>query len=247
MCLGPIHCCWLCVWAEINWFSEWVGCLSDQIKYNKKYKRRLDNTKQNVVFSHTKNWQGNWIVSDNHHRSRSLPSFSMWLWGRFIWPESMFSTVIWSTERKRSSQASVTWKTNAAHGDMSRLFSTYGFCARSSRLAFRKSSVLSKHGAVARVNPPTAFMQQQRRCIGRSNAVLVRLWSRSRIWICGVGLGVAVAVGLKCRSDAASDLCDDNFRSDRRSERYSDAIKVSRDLVERIQVRAADRGSRSCL
>ncbi|XP_075894280.1 serine beta-lactamase-like protein LACTB, mitochondrial isoform X2 [Nelusetta ayraudi] len=118
---------------------------------------------------------------------------------------------------------------------MSRLFSTYGFCARSSRLAFRKSSLLSKHGAVARVNPPTAFMQQQRRCIGRSNAVLVRLWSRSRIWICGVGLGVAVAVGLKCRSDAASDLCDDNVRSDRRSERYSDAIKVSRDLVERIQ------------
>lgn len=69
----------------------------------------------------------------------------------------------------------------------------------------------------------------------------MRLSSISGIWVCGVGLGVAVAVGLKCRSDAASDLCDRNDRSVHRSERYSDAIKVSRDLVERIKVRAADR------
>lgn len=153
----------------------------------------------------------------------------------------MFSTVIWSTERKRSSPANVACNVDAAHGKMSRLFSTYEFCAKSSRLAFCESSLLTKHGAVGRVDLPAAFTQQQRRCIGRSNAVFARMWSKSRIWICGVSLGVAVAVGLKCRPDAASDLCDDNVRSDRRSERYSDAIKVSRDLVARIKVRAAGR------
>lgn len=126
---------------------------------------------------------------------------------------------------------------------MAPLFSLYGVCARSSGLVFRQSSLLlAKDGAAGRVNPlfshkPPASLQQQRRCIGRSNAVFSRLWSISGVWICGVGLGVAVAVGLKCRSDAASDLCLGNDRSDRRSERYSDAIKVSRDLVERIKVR----------
>lgn len=136
------------------------------------------------------------------------------------------------------------WTTDATHGDMARLFSVYGVCARSSRIVFLESSSSTKAGAVRRVNllfshKPTAL--QQRRCIGRSSAAFVRLSSISGIWVCGVGLGVAVAVGLKCRSDAASDLCDRNDRSVHRSERYSDAIKVSRDLVERIKVRAADR------
>lgn len=161
----------------------------------------------------------------------------------------MFSTG--KADRQKESGAesysSGQWKTDATHGDMARLFSFYGVCARSSRQVFRESSSLT--GAGGRVNPllshkPTAFLQQQRRRIGRSNAVFVRLRSISGIWICGVGLGVAVAVGLKCRSDAASErlVSDGNDRSDRRSERYSDAIKVSRDIVERIKVRAADRG-----
>lgn len=52
------------------------------------------------------------------------------------------------------------------------------------------------------------------------------------MWICGVGVGVAVAVGLKHRADTN---CDDKVREARRTDRYRDAIKVSRDLVQRIQ------------
>ncbi|XP_037624405.1 serine beta-lactamase-like protein LACTB, mitochondrial isoform X3 [Sebastes umbrosus] len=53
------------------------------------------------------------------------------------------------------------------------------------------------------------------------------------MWICGVGVGVAVAVGLKHRADTN---CDDKVREARRTDRYRDAIQVSRDLVQRIQV-----------
>lgn len=124
--------------------------------------------------------------------------------------------------------------TDGTPGDMSRLFSSGGVCARTSRLVFRKSSLPTKDGAAGRVKP--ALLQQQRRCIGTSNAA-VKVRSVARIWICGGALGVALAVGLKGRSDAASDLGDGDGRSDR----YSEAIKVSRDLVERIRVRAVHR------
>lgn len=124
---------------------------------------------------------------------------------------------------------------------MSRLFSTYGSCARSSRLAVREWSLLTKHGAGGRVgrqlsDTATSLLQQQRRYFGRSSAVFVRRWPRSGLWLCGLGVGVALAVGLKCRFNAASVICD-NIKSERLSERYSDAIQVSRDLVERIKVR----------
>lgn len=138
----------------------------------------------------------------------------------------------------KSCCCAVLWETNATRGTMAPLFSLYAVCARSSPPVFRQSLFVTKTGAVGRVNPcfshkPTTLLQQHRRCFGRSNAVFRRPWSRTGtgLWVCGVAVGVAVAVGLKCRSDSARDLCDV------KSDRYSDAIKVSRDLVERIKVR----------
>lgn len=49
-------------------------------------------------------------------------------------------------------------------------------------------------------------------------------------------MGIALAVGLKSRADTADSSCDDKVREARRTDRYSDAIKVSRELVERIKV-----------
>lgn len=54
--------------------------------------------------------------------------------------------------------------------------------------------------------------------------------------MCGVGVGIALAVGLKYRTDTANTSCDDKVTKAQRSDRYSDAIKVSRDLLERIKV-----------
>ncbi len=51
--------------------------------------------------------------------------------------------------------------------------------------------------------------------------------------MCGVGLGIALAVGLKYQSDTASSQSE-ALRTD--TVRYSDAIKVSRELLERIKV-----------
>lgn len=53
--------------------------------------------------------------------------------------------------------------------------------------------------------------------------------------MCGVGVGVALAVGLKYYTDAGKSSCDDKPRGAQRSDRYSGAIRVSRELVERIQ------------
>lgn len=59
---------------------------------------------------------------------------------------------------------------------------------------------------------------------------------KSKIWICGVGVGIALAVGLKYSSDGASSSCDVKVNRAEKTDRYKDAIKVSRDLVERIKV-----------
>lgn len=145
------------------------------------------------------------------------------------------------------STTAVKLRRDPTHGIMSRLFFTLGVCARSYLATFCVSRSLTPQGSGSRVNQllsakRTDFTRQQRRYIGRSNAVFAKLPSKSGIWICGVGVGIALAVGLKYRTDAASNYCDDNIRSAQRTDRYSDAIKVSRDLVERIKVSAEDRG-----
>ncbi|XP_070828499.1 serine beta-lactamase-like protein LACTB, mitochondrial isoform X2 [Chaetodon trifascialis] len=123
---------------------------------------------------------------------------------------------------------------------MLRLFLPNRFCARCTLLASRESALLTPRGAGARVRPlqfekRSVFIQQQRRYVGGSNAAFYSYRSKSRIWICGVGLGIALAVGLKYQTDTADSSCYDKVTEAQRTDRYSDAIKVSRDLVERIK------------
>ncbi|KAM9375950.1 serine beta-lactamase-like protein LACTB, mitochondrial isoform 2-T2 [Pholidichthys leucotaenia] len=59
--------------------------------------------------------------------------------------------------------------------------------------------------------------------------------SKSVLWVCGIGVGVALAIGLKYGSDTARSSCDDKVTNAAKADRYTDAINVSRDLVERIK------------
>ena len=81
-------------------------------------------------------------------------------------------------------------------------------------------------------------MQQQlvRRLSGRT-------WSSStstRFWVyCGIGAGVALALGLKYHADSSTTnvSCDaDAVTTSRDEERYLAAIAVSRDLLRRLKV-----------
>lgn len=116
---------------------------------------------------------------------------------------------------------------------MSRLFLPNRFCAKCTQLATRESPLLTPRGAL---DKRSVFNQQQRRHVGGSNTGFFKYRSKSRIWICGVGVGIALAVGLKCHSDAANSSCDVQVTEALRTDRYSRAIAVSRDLVERIKV-----------
>ncbi|XP_070687064.1 serine beta-lactamase-like protein LACTB, mitochondrial [Pempheris klunzingeri] len=114
---------------------------------------------------------------------------------------------------------------------MSRLFLPNRFCAKCTLLAAREAPVLPPRGGNKRV-----FIQQQRRYHAEgSNTALFKHLSKSRIWICGVGVGIALAVGLKYRSDTAGTSCEDKVVETQRADGYSAAIRVSRDLVERIK------------
>ncbi|KAM9351653.1 serine beta-lactamase-like protein LACTB, mitochondrial [Symphorus nematophorus] len=121
---------------------------------------------------------------------------------------------------------------------MSRLFLPNRFCAKCSRISARESPLWG-----ARVKPQqqqsdkrSVFIQQQRRYVGGSNSASARYRSKSRIAMCGVGVGIALAVGLKYLSDRESTYCDDKVsEAHRRTDRFSDAIKVSRELLERIK------------
>lgn len=124
---------------------------------------------------------------------------------------------------------------------MSRLFLPHGFCAKCTLLTARGSPWSTLRGAGARGKPlqsdkRSVFIRQQRRYTGGQNAVCFRSRSKSRIWICGVGVGIALAVGLKHHTDTADSSCADKVTKAQRTDRYGDAIKVSRDLVERIKV-----------
>uniref|UniRef100_A0A3B5B5N5 Lactamase beta n=1 Tax=Stegastes partitus TaxID=144197 RepID=A0A3B5B5N5_9TELE len=117
---------------------------------------------------------------------------------------------------------------------MSRLFLSHRFCTKCTFLTLRESPLLT--GARTRQQQQRqsdAVFMQKRRFVGGSASSKHR--SKSIIWICGAGVGIALAAGLKYSSDTANSSCDDKVRGAERSDRYSGAIKVSRDLVERIQ------------
>ncbi|XP_056273008.1 serine beta-lactamase-like protein LACTB, mitochondrial isoform X2 [Pseudoliparis swirei] len=121
---------------------------------------------------------------------------------------------------------------------MSRLFLPNRLCAKRALLTARAPPLLTSQGG-ARVkqqqfDKPIVFIQQQTRWVGGSNAEFFKYRSKSRIWICGVAAGIAIALGLKYREDTASGSCEDQVE-DAQADRYSDAIRVSRDLVERIK------------
>ncbi|XP_041853970.1 serine beta-lactamase-like protein LACTB, mitochondrial isoform X1 [Melanotaenia boesemani] len=119
---------------------------------------------------------------------------------------------------------------------MSRFFLSNFFCNSCVQLAARESFFrITRSGARARPQKTDSlFFQTQRRYVGSS--VHCKCQSKSRMWMCGIGVGIALAVGLKYSSDPANSSCDDKVGKAVKTDRYSDAIKVSRDLVERIKV-----------
>lgn len=119
---------------------------------------------------------------------------------------------------------------------MLRLFLPRRFCTKCSLLAPRDPpSMTPRAGARARQQQTSVniFIQQQRRYVAGSAFCKYR--SKSVLWVCGVGVGIALAVGLKYNSDAASSSGDIKVKRTEKTDRYRDAIKVSRDLVERIK------------
>ncbi|XP_023143549.1 serine beta-lactamase-like protein LACTB, mitochondrial isoform X1 [Amphiprion ocellaris] len=115
---------------------------------------------------------------------------------------------------------------------MSRLFLSHRFCTKCTFLTLRESPLLT--GARTRQQQWNGVFVQKRRFVGGSGFYKHR--SKYTIWICGAGVGLVLAAGLKYSSDSANSSCADKVSKAERSDRYSGAIKVSRDLVERIKV-----------
>lgn len=123
---------------------------------------------------------------------------------------------------------------------MSRLFSPRTFCAKCNFLRAHGSLLVAPQGVVARAKPlqshgVRAFNhQQQRRYTRDSNGFGFRRKAKSLVWLCG-SAGLAVAVGFNYQNDSVNNTPCENKEA-RTTDRYSDARKVSRDLVERIKV-----------
>ncbi|XP_034542188.1 serine beta-lactamase-like protein LACTB, mitochondrial isoform X2 [Notolabrus celidotus] len=122
---------------------------------------------------------------------------------------------------------------------MSRLFLPNRFCAKCN-LTARESILLSlRAGARAkqsRSDKLSVLIQPQRGYVGGARSDFFKHRSKSRIWICGVGAGITLAVGLKCLADTSNSSCDAEVIDPQKTDRYSEAIKVSRDLLDRIKV-----------
>ncbi|XP_031714102.1 serine beta-lactamase-like protein LACTB, mitochondrial [Anarrhichthys ocellatus] len=118
---------------------------------------------------------------------------------------------------------------------MSRLLLPNGFCVKCTLLTARGPPLLTSRAGARVKRKPSVFVQQQIRYVGGSNTAFFKYRSKSRIWICGVAVGVALAVGLKYRDDTANTSCEDEAEEAQRTGRYSDAIKVSWELVERVK------------
>lgn len=127
---------------------------------------------------------------------------------------------------------------------MSRLLLPNRFSATCPMLSARDSALLVTLRAGARAKQQQSvtrgvFTQQQRRYVSRSNTVFSRHRAKSWVWMCGgVGAGVALAFGLKYRSDTINSSCGAKVAAAvaEKTDRYSAAVQVSRDLVDRIKV-----------
>ncbi|KAE8296302.1 Serine beta-lactamase-like protein LACTB, mitochondrial [Larimichthys crocea] len=118
---------------------------------------------------------------------------------------------------------------------MSRLFLQNSFCAKFTLQTARESVLFTPRGAGARAKR-SVFIQQQRPHVRGTNSGFNAHRAKSTLWICGVGVGVALAVGLKYQRDSADSSCGGKQTETQLTHRYSEAIKVSRELLERIQV-----------
>ncbi|CAN9499313.1 unnamed protein product [Ophioblennius macclurei] len=116
---------------------------------------------------------------------------------------------------------------------MSRLLLPNRLYCKYTLSALRESPTL----ATARLAPlPTGCFSvaaKQSRTFASSAFSKARL--KSRIWMYGVGVGFALAVGVKYSKDSGRSSCDDRVNDPGRRDRYSRAIVVSRDLLERIK------------
>ncbi|KAM6936941.1 serine beta-lactamase-like protein LACTB, mitochondrial [Xenentodon cancila] len=112
---------------------------------------------------------------------------------------------------------------------MLRMFLSQRFCTRCSLQTPREHRWTAPQAGGAR-----GKLQTRQRHAGPSTSS--NRTSRSAVWMCGVGVGVAVAVGLKCNPDSADSICDGNIRKAEKTDKYSTAVKISRDLLERIKV-----------
>lgn len=124
---------------------------------------------------------------------------------------------------------------------MSRLFPSRSFSAKWNLLKAHGSPLLFPQAVRAPITPPQSPRvryfnqeQQQRGPTGQSHRFGLRCETKSGVWLCGVGVGLAVAVGLNYQNDAVTTYGEET--KTRTIDRYSDARKVSRELVERIKV-----------
>ncbi|XP_075998002.1 serine beta-lactamase-like protein LACTB, mitochondrial isoform X2 [Genypterus blacodes] len=117
---------------------------------------------------------------------------------------------------------------------MSRLFLPNRFCTKRCLPTQRgKQQLFDKRGALIR---------QQRRYVGGSNTASSKNGGKTRLWMCGVGAGMALAAAFKYRTDNGSSSCEASVREAERTRRFDAAIEVSRDLVERIKAEVAAPG-----
>ena len=119
---------------------------------------------------------------------------------------------------------------------MSRLFLPNRLCATCPPLSGRVSPLWTR--GKQRRGALLPQQQQQRRHVGGSDAAPRGYRTRSRIWLCGVGAGVALAVGLKRGADTADGPSEGEAAGAARRGRYGAAVEASRDLLERTKVGA---------
>ncbi|XP_024136707.1 serine beta-lactamase-like protein LACTB, mitochondrial isoform X1 [Oryzias melastigma] len=125
--------------------------------------------------------------------------------------------------RKLIFEAATDPKQRSCFPKMSSVFLSHRFCGRCSVFV----PLGSRLGARVRLQQPSVLTRTQRRFIaGRS--VFFRDQSKSKLWICGVGVGVALAVGLQYSK------CD--HKVGKPTDQFRGAIEVSRELLERIKV-----------